>query len=358
MTTSQGARVAPNCDVVTLGDVNIDVIAHFREFPVVRQDALAVAVEVHCGGSAANTALGLARFGLRVGLIGRVGRDPWGAIARRELREAGVRVVGLQSDPSETTGLIYIIVTPEGERTMLSHRGANTLTDPERVRERHTSRARLFHLSGYALLVNPQRSAALRAWDMAARRGLTMCLDPGLAPSASPELRALLPRTHVLLPTLDEAQTLTGEGSPDRCVRALLDLGAGTIALKLGSAGCLVASKSMMVHVPAFPVEACDTTGAGDAFNAGLLAALLEGLDLYAAAVVANACGALAVRQIGAGTRSMHPAAALGLLCDDLDPRFARHLEAVERAAGFLDRCLRAAAHPLEQRVVDVPAPP
>jgi len=228
-------------DIVALGDVNVDIIAHFTSYPDKGQDALAYSTEFHCGGSAANTAMALARMGLDVVLISRVGPDSLALKALNSLSEAGVIPTGLQRDPAAMTGLMYVVVTPDGERTILGHRGANVLTDPNKVREEDIRDARLLHLSGYALLADPQRSAALLALEMACRHGLTVTLDPGMSvpQAALDEMRALLPVVDIFLPNLPEAQALTGADSPQECFRALVGAGVRVVALKLGKYGCL-----------------------------------------------------------------------------------------------------------------------
>ena len=122
-------------DVVALGDVNVDIIAHFASYPDTGEDALASSTEFHCGGSAANTAMALARMGLDVMLISRVGPDSLALKALNSLNEAGVMPGGLQRDAAAMTGLMYVVVTPDGERTILGHRGANVLTDPNQIRD-------------------------------------------------------------------------------------------------------------------------------------------------------------------------------------------------------------------------------
>jgi ribokinase len=106
-------------EVVALGDTNVDIIAHFPTYPAKGQDALALTTEFRCGGSAANTARALACLGLKAVLISCVGTDALSLRALACLREAGVPATGVQRDPSVMTGLMYVIVTPDGERTML-----------------------------------------------------------------------------------------------------------------------------------------------------------------------------------------------------------------------------------------------
>jgi ribokinase len=305
-------------DVVALGDVNVDIIAHFASYPDKGQDALASSTEFHCGGSAANTAMALARMGLDVVLISRVGPDSLALKALNSLREAGVLPAGLQRDPAAMTGLMYVIVTPDGERTILGHRGANVLTDPGKIREDDIRNARLFHLSGYALLAEPQRSAALLALEMACRHGLMVTLDPGMSvpQTALEEMRALLPVIDIFLPNLPEARALTGADSPRDCFRALLAAGARVVALKLGEAGCLIGDENDLVHMPGFAVQARDTTGAGDYFAAGIIAGSLRGLDQRGAAVLGNALGAMAAARVGASASVLKARDVLALLRD------------------------------------------
>jgi ribokinase len=308
-------------DVVVLGDINIDIIAHFPFYPAEGQDALATSTEFHCGGSAANSAMALARMGFEVSLISRLGADPLADKAFDSLIEAGVQPAGLQRDPAVDTGLMYIVVTPNGERTMLGHRGANVLTQPHQIQEEVIREARLFHLSGYALLADPQRSAALLALEMACRHGLTVSLDPGLSisQSALDEMHALLPVVDILLPNLAEAQKLSGLSEPGECVHSLLEAGAKVVALKLGGAGCLVGTEKGLVHLPGFRVQVRDSTGAGDCFAAGFVAGFLGALTWNAAAVLGNALGAAAVARVGAGDAVPRAQEVLDLLLDRSD---------------------------------------
>jgi ribokinase len=305
--------------VIALGDVNVDIIAHFGEYPAKGDDALASSTEIHCGGSAANTAISLARMGISTSLIARVGPDSWALKVFGCLDEAGVLPSGLQRDPAVTTGLMYVVVTPDGERTILGYRGANVFTDPNQVPEEDFRGARLFHLSGYALLADPQRSAALHALEAACRYDLKITLDPGMAvpQEALDEMRALLPVVDLLLPSLAEAQQLTGMDEPWACARALLHAGVGAVALKLGQEGSLITTREGSWWVPGFVVEARDSTGAGDNFDAGLIAGFLGGLSWYGAAMLGNAMGAMATACVGAGTAVPGAKEVLHLLSKD-----------------------------------------
>jgi ribokinase len=339
METRSRLRPIGVVEVVVLGDVNLDLIAHLPRFPNPGQDVLVNSVEVHCGGSAANTAAALSRLGLRARLIGRVGQEPMALMALNCLKGMGVLLGEVQSDPSHTTGMIYIIVTPDGERTMLSDRGANVLTNPDEIRDTPFRQARFFHLSGYALLVEPQRRAALRALDMAREYRLSTSLDPGLmlCETAPGDVLRLLPELDILMPTLAEAQALTGHSSPEACARDLERHCSTALAIKLGQDGCLLAADGGMVRLPAFAIQAQDTTGAGDAFDAGLIAGHLAGLDWVSAALLGNACGAVAASRVGAGDRPPDAGEVGALLAGHLAyPAFAQHHTSIELAMRFL----------------------
>jgi ribokinase len=336
-------------DVVALGDLNVDIIAHFDRYPAKGEDALAHVTEIHCGGSAANTAMALARMGIRTSLISRVGPDSWALKALGCLNEAGVDPRSLQRDAAAMTGMMYVVVTPDGERTILGHRGANVFTDPNQVRESDIEQALVFHLSGYALLSEPQRSAALLALEMACRHHLTVTLDPGMTVSkvALDEMRALLPAVNVLLPSQAEAQALTGLVTPEDCARALLDMGADVVVVKLGQNGCLIGTGSRFVYVPAFHVEARDSTGAGDNFAAGLIAGFLGGLDWTSAAILGNALGAMAAALVGASTAAPSAQEVLALLSDH--QHLSTRCEGMEAIKQVIDYVTNLAQEPKEE---------
>jgi ribokinase len=326
-------------DVVALGDINVDIIAQFDRYPVKGEDALAYATEIHCGGSAANTAMVLAQIGIKTSLISRVGPDSWALKALSCLKEAGVDPRGLQRDPVAMTGMMYVVVTPDGERTILGHRGANVFTDPNQIREEDIRSARLFHLSGYALLADPQRRAALLALEMACRHGLTVSLDPGMAVSyaALERVTALLPVVDIFLPSESEARQMTGISEAADCARELLRRGVRVVALKLGREGCLVASGDGLLHVPAFSVKAKDSTGAGDCFAAGFILGCLGNLDWHGAAVLGSALGAMAVARVGAAAVAPKARDVLSLLRDVRgEATYADSLEAIERAIDYV----------------------
>jgi fructokinase len=239
--------------------------------------------EVCAGGAPANVATGLARLGLRVGFRGVVGDDPFGRLLARRLGEEGV-TCAFRFAPERPTGLWFVALDAGGERTFFSPNArfsADKLLAPADVDRALLARARWLHC-GSSAHVLPEGRAALRAAVAAAHElGTLVSFDPNvrlhLWDDVAP-LRALvaevLPRCDVAKVSDDEAELCTGAADPERAAERLVEMGVGLACVTLGERGALVRRGVDVVRVPAERVEVVDTTGAGDAFVAGLLAAL------------------------------------------------------------------------------------
>jgi len=302
--------------VLALGDINVDFVAHIPFYPRPGGDGVARHARLYSGGSAANTALVLARCGVDVGLIARVGRDALAAQTLVELTEAGVDARQIQYDSTLTSGVMFIAVTPDGERTMFGYRGANVSLDPSLLDVVEVTQARLLHVSGYALLESPQRDAAWRAMGLARGAGVKVSLDLGVeaAQRRTDEMRQLLQFADWLFPNELEAESLIGHANGVGAVEKLLDYGLEAVILKLGEMGCVIGSREGVLGVPAFDVTVLDTTGAGDSFDAGIIAGRLNGLSWRASGLLANALGGLAASVAGAGESLPGPADVVQLL--------------------------------------------
>jgi sugar/nucleoside kinase (ribokinase family) len=231
------------------------------------------------GGAGANVAVHLAQLGVPVLLAGCVGDDAPGAALVAELTTAGVRLA-LRTVPGVPTGTIVSLVEPDGQRSMLADRGANLELRPEDVPAPPPGGH--LHLSGYTLLDPGPRAAGLAALAAAVGAGCTVSVDPASAgPLTDYGVERWLADTAaatLLLPNADEARLLTGCSDVRDAARAL----AGrheAVAVSLGAEGALWCSGNMLVHRPAHPTSVVDTTGAGDAFAAGLLAHWLGSPD-------------------------------------------------------------------------------
>lgn len=292
-----------NREVLALGDINIDTVWPLPEFPVPGRDGLTELLKVEIGGAIVNSAIVLDKLGIRTGLLGCVGEDVWAEKIRKGLSQSKINLTHLQIDKDHITGITFIIVTPDGERTMFSCRGANNYLNPDAIDEDVIKKAGILHISGYALLDAPQRDASLQAVAFAKKHNIPISLDTGLEPVLKdPQgLLKVLGETDICITGQQEVTELFSCTSPEEGVKNLLALGIQIAAIKLGGKGCYAASKEEGFFCPAFTVDAVDTTGAGDSFTAGMLYGWSNDLSLRATVVLANALGALASTVYGAG---------------------------------------------------------
>jgi sugar/nucleoside kinase (ribokinase family) len=272
--------------VVVVGDVALDVLVS-PHTPVVPGADVPASIRTSAGGAGANTAAWLAHLGAEVTLVGRVGDDPAGRAAARDLAAAGVRPV-LAVDPDAATCTVVVLLG-DGERTMLSDRGAAARLSPGDLPD--LDGADHLHLSGYVLLDESSRAAGRMALAAAAAAGLTRSVDPQTAPGLDGRFRDWVRGVDLLLPNADELAAL----GPDPLVP-----GVRAVASTRGAAGATWQDGRGFWTVPAPPAQVVDPTGAGDAFDAGLLVAWLSGAGPAEALRAGCAAGAAAVAVSGA----------------------------------------------------------
>jgi sugar/nucleoside kinase (ribokinase family) len=290
--------------VLVCGDVINDILAQTRE-PLVRGDDNPAVIRTRPGGSAANQAAWMASLGLHVVFAGRAGAAD-AEFHRLELARFGVEP-HLAVDESAATGSIVVLVGPDGERTMITDRGANLRLRPADVPAALFDGVALLHLTGYSFFAPAPREVSLWLIGEARRRGVPFTIDPGsaafLGQLASGEFLTWTDGAAVCFPNLDEAAVLTGaaDGSADPQAMAVLLSGHyGATVVKLGAGGALVAAEGTQpARVAARPAVVRDTTGAGDAFCAGFLVAWLAGDAPADAAVAGVTAAARAVSALG-----------------------------------------------------------
>jgi sugar/nucleoside kinase (ribokinase family) len=246
---------------------------------------------------------------MNVGFIGRVGQDALAGKVLDDLKNANVDCSRVQVDPKVSTGLIFIAVTVDGERTMFGARGANVFTDSTAIDPSYFLQCRWLHLSGYSFLSYHQHKSILAALELAENSPYTrVSLDIGTEPAlrARSEILELLPRIDVIFPNETEL-TLLGEGrSVEASLDYLLDGRANAIVTKRGGRGSILAVGNKRVSLPAFDINVKDTTGAGDSFNAGVVLGRIVGLSWEASAALGNALGGWATAQEGAGAHAIN----------------------------------------------------
>ncbi len=277
--------------VAILGDLNWDLFFRVPRLPGRGGEILSGEASLRLGGSAANTARFLAKLGVRARLFAAVGEDFLGERARNELQKHGISTAFLQVVP-KGTGICCALVEENGERTLLTYRGANALLGPE-LPSGWLEGATWLHISGYALLEPSSRAAVFSALAEAQARKISVSLDPGMvfAHAQSFPFEGLFP-VDVFLPNLEEAKALVGRKTEEELLRGLSPYGR-KVFLKLGAEGALAMEGEKVLRIPAVPVEVKDTLGAGDAFNAGVIFGNLFRASLGAQAILGVVLGAL-----------------------------------------------------------------
>ncbi len=317
--------------VLVVGDVIIDILVETPR-PVVHGDDNPASIRIRPGGSAANQAAWMASLGLDVTFAGRAGA-PDAELHRAELARFGVEP-RLAADPDAPTGSIVVLIGLDGERTMITDRGANLKLQAADVPATLLDGADLLHLTGYTFFSPGPRAVALGLIAETRRRGIPFTVDPGsvafLSDLAPDEFVTWTAGAAVCFPNQEEAVALLRQAVTARPAVETGAIGSaagaaatgpaakpeqaaypaamadaltrhyGTVALKLGQAGAVLATRTAPpIYVPALPAGVRDTTGAGDAFCAAFLAAWLAGVTLPAAAAAGTRAAALAVATLG-----------------------------------------------------------
>jgi sugar/nucleoside kinase (ribokinase family) len=265
--------------IVVVGDLMTDTIAR-AALPLAKGSDTPAAVTAHGGGSGANIAAWLATEGAEVAFVGRRGADIAGRNRDMELMGYGVDA-RLVMDPERPTGSCVVMITHKGDHTMLSDPGANAALSPDDLPKDLFTPGSHLHVSGYTLLTEGSRSAAITAIDYARRADMTISVDgASVAPLARVGAEPYLELTNgatLLFVNNDQASVLTGREDPAQAAR-VLTAWYPQVVVKLGAEGALFANgRPDAIRAPAQAMEQlADGTGSGDAFCAGFLMPWLD----------------------------------------------------------------------------------
>jgi ribokinase len=289
-------------EFVVVGDVMTDVVAQATRSLRYGSDTIA-SISTHGGGGGANTAAWLAAAGAGVAVVGRVGDDALGRGALDELRRTGVSLF-VTVDPVAATGTCVVVVGPDGERSMLPDAGANASLVPADLPDAVFRAGVHLHLSGYTLLKGGSMLAGLAALDLARLRSMTVSVDPAssgpLTDVGVDRFLSWIDGVDLILANESETCVLGGTDDALAAGQRLTERYANVI-VKLGREGATWFQRDAApVRSPALAVSVVDTTGAGDAFAAGLIAAWHGGADPATALAEANRRAGLAVSRVGA----------------------------------------------------------
>lgn len=259
-------------------------------------------LSLNIGGCAANAAIDLARVGVRVGVVGCVGDDPFGRFIIETLDRAGADTHSIRSLTDVGTSGTLIINVQGEDRRFVHTIGANGRISAADIPIQRVREVKVLYLGGYLLMPSLEGKALAQLFRQARAQGVTTVLDvvvPGPGDYLR-ELEPLLPETDVFLPNNDEALLLTGESDPRRQAEWFRAAGARTVVITCGGQGTVLAGEGLRLEAGAYPVDYVGATGAGDAFDAGYIVGLLESGDPCRSLEWGSALGASCVRSISA----------------------------------------------------------
>ena len=319
--------------MLVIGDACVDLIVRLPE----RGDGGTYRPEpvLSNGGTGANTAIALARLNVPTALLGAIGDDGYGRFIARDLAREGVETTHVTVQREACTAVILAIIDRDGERTLFGwpRRGAaHTALKPQQVDAHVIMPASWVHTTGMCLVEQPVRAAVLRGMTLARAASIPVSLDlnlrGGVVDGALPRefadalWSAIALADYVFGSVQDEIVYLTADGAVEDMLGVLAG-GGRTVIARSGAAGAVIVSADGREAIPAFRVPVVDTLGAGDAFNAGFIAARLDGKSNREAARWGNAVAAQKIARGGHGAPSRADVEALlqGTIACGVSPR-------------------------------------
>lgn len=290
---------------LVVGDAAVDQMYFVGEFPEAGSEVAAQRALMEPGGSGGTAAVVLARLGNPTRIATRVGTGPFAELALRNLRAAGVDTALVQYDGQMQTSSVTLIVTPDGQRTMISAAGASRQLDVRELKTAHVADCDALVMSAYSLIGGRQREYSSRTLELAMEHRLTTFVDLGTGAVRALRGRLIeqLRGVDYLLMNEHELRLLSGGSSISDSVARLRRHGLEQLVVKVGEMGSIVVTPELNELVEAHEVDAVvDSTGAGDYYTAAFAHAVMNGYDLVTAARMGNVAGALNVGKIGAQT--------------------------------------------------------
>lgn len=270
-------------DLVSIGEILIDFVSKEQDKALLDVTEFKRAA----GGGPANVAVGAARLGKKVGFIGKVGADAFGRHLIQTLAQNGIDTEGVAIDKTTDTTLVFVALNQAGipDFSFFRHGTADTMLRTEELPTKMLQETNILHFSSVALTTEPSRSACLTSVDIAREAGALISFDPNIrlplwqdAQTARNEILAAAAMADILKMNDEEYMFLTGRAFTDH-VQADESLWNGRVkflAVTRGDKGAVLFTRKETVIFSGFPVNVADTTGAGDAFMAGILATLTE----------------------------------------------------------------------------------
>jgi len=288
-------------DAIGFGALNLDKIIYVDKIPKPDEECGIKSIQTFPGGSAANTVAGLAKLGLKTGYIGKVGSDAEGTSLIESMIYHGVDIKNIKVCEGKS-GVCIALVDENGNRALLVDPGVNDSISMDDINIDHVAKAKFLHLTSF-ICKESRRSfeTQKRLAKKLAGMGVKITFDPGqlYAEKGIDELREIIENSYAILPSENEIKLITGLDYRQGA-ELLLSEGAKVVAVKRGRKGCFVSDGKNEFDIPAYKTDVADTTGAGDAFDAGFLYGLINNKNLKDCGRLGNKVASFCIRKSGA----------------------------------------------------------
>lgn len=286
--------------VTVVGSLNVDTTMKIKRMPLPGETISTLGKSSAAGGKGANQAVSAARSGAQTFFVGEVGKDSGGEMMLNDLRENGIDVSGIRENAQVGTGSAAILLDEHGQNSILVYGGANQQLSVDDV---NAAKKQIMEADFVVAQFETPQSATLRAFELAKENGVTTILNPAPAQKIDP---AVLKLTDLIIPNETESQALTGiiitdETSMLMSAAKFAQMGVRNLIITVGAKGAFYCTQDGYNFIPAFKVNAVDTTAAGDTFIGALASQLKPDMsNIEKALVYAQRASSLAVQKMGA----------------------------------------------------------
>jgi len=287
-------------DVIGFGALNVDTLLKVERIAGPEEESFIENYTESCGGSAANTIVGLARLDRKVGFIGKIANDSEGKLQIDAFIKEGVDVKGIIHAKKGKSGAALGFVDKKGARALYINPGENDTLESREINLEYIAQTNFLHMSSF---VGEKPFRAQKKIAGMLPKSIKLSFDPGAlyAQRGFTAIEPLIRSAHVFMPNAIELKQITGEADYRKGADIILEMGVQIVVVKLGVKGCYITDGQERVTVDAFPVKTVDTTGAGDAFNAGFLYGLINKKNnLYECGRLGNFVASKSITRTGA----------------------------------------------------------
>ncbi len=285
-----------NFDVIVIGAAAIDLVARVDRLPGNDEIVFAKEYDRYAGGSGANIAAGLAKLGRTVALLGKMGDDEAGQWLLKNMNDSGIDTQAMEFVTGGKSASCFIALDDQGNRAIYALGGSALLENVDELDLPRVTGSRVVCIGDAYIPV------ATAAAEAACNKAISVFFIPGglMVTHGLKELSPILQKTSVLVVSRNEANLLIGDCSPSEAGLALREAGPEIVVVTLGADGAILVSENGTVMVPAQETIVMDTTGAGDAFTAGLIHAFLDDRAWSDALEMGCAMAAMKISHLGA----------------------------------------------------------